>query len=394
MDKDSLRRMGPGREYHQGVDEYYDDGLDDVGVGGVVVGVGIGSSIGVEEEDDEDVQKSPFFQHDGNDKIDTLEDRKDSSQGQRGKRDSFKGRRETRKGHKESFSDSSSSYASSDYEELSRHPTGESKATETHATSSRSTDAAQRIQRQRKVIQKELNAMLNERSSLSRQIATLVSQLEGIRGGPSNSRAKRPSSDISTFEESSPHPPSKQDLDDFGRPLQKKPKLEEATPQAYSEMHKSREVKGLAKSAIKTPLMQRLLVGTLQRSQKEVEREKADKSHIMKADKERQIEEKLSAETEARKRAQISSLESSHQQLKQKLQLLSISITQKQEDLDCLLWDEHEGYIRGDWLFTKTEPRLYYKFAKSSQRVEQELAKQIDERASSTAVKVVSHGTK
>ena len=40
-----------------------------------------------------------------------------------------------------------------------------------------------------------------------------------------------------------------------------------------------------------------------------------------------------------------------------------------------MLWEEHEGYLRGNWLVTSTEPRLYYMFSKYSVKVQGEIEK-------------------
>lgn len=40
-----------------------------------------------------------------------------------------------------------------------------------------------------------------------------------------------------------------------------------------------------------------------------------------------------------------------------------------------MLWEEHEGYLNGNWLVTKTEPRLFYMFAKYGTKVQGEIEK-------------------
>jgi len=135
---------------------------------------------------------------------------------------------------------------------------------------SRSTVSAQDIQKQRNRMQKEVHVLVLESVSLNRQLEHTLESIEFIKRGYSGLRGKRQSGD----RQSGPD-----DAQDSGSTaFTKKRKLEEDDPQEMEEVHKSAEVKGAAKAAIKTPLMQRLLMGTLQRSQKELERDKSDKS--------------------------------------------------------------------------------------------------------------------
>jgi len=58
-----------------------------------------------------------------------------------------------------------------------------------------------------------------------------------------------------------------------------------------------------------------------------------------------------------------------------------------------MLWEEHEGYLHGNWLITKTEPRLFYQFAKFDERVERELEECAQERLTFMPSRVVRRST-
>jgi hypothetical protein len=174
--------------------------------------------------------------------------------------------------------DSSSSYASSDDEHTSGSINDIKRPNESEYPISRSTVAAQSLQKQRISFQLELNILLQERNDIKQIIDHTTTQLDAIRKTHSGARAKRQSSAISIIPENSTSD-SKKELDDsHGEPPNKKSKLEENSNVSSEETHHSGAVKGRTRQAIQNPLMQRLLVGTLQKSQKEVERDKTDKS--------------------------------------------------------------------------------------------------------------------
>jgi hypothetical protein len=50
------------------------------------------------------------------------------------------------------------------------------------------------------------------------------------------------------------------------------------------------------------------------------------------------------------------------------------------------LWEEHEQFLRENWLITTSEPPLYFQFAKYDSRVQAEIAKQSEKRASMSSV--------
>lgn len=136
---------------------------------------------------------------------------------------------------------------------------------------SRSTVAAQASEKQRKAARQELDSMLAERASLSKTISHITEQLEGLRNPTATSRLKRPAP---TTIPSSDATDSKEEI---GTETNKKPKLEENEEDPAHSQPQNEPTRRSAKQAFQNPLMQRLLVGTLHKSQKEIERDKSDK---------------------------------------------------------------------------------------------------------------------
>lgn len=189
-------------------------------------------------------------------------------------------KREIRKEREQSEGgyDSSSSYASSDeggeiavVNEPKKHEALDLAAT-------RVVDGAVRLQKERRRMQRDLAGMVQERSSLNRQIATMLSTIEAARKGLSSSRQKRTLDEMTSGSEKEVDDSVSPDLDEFGRPTAKKRLLQDISKEREVDRSDSKDGKTSARAAIKSPLMQRLLVGTLQRSQKEVERDKTDKA--------------------------------------------------------------------------------------------------------------------
>ena len=137
---------------------------------------------------------------------------------------------------------------------------------------SRSTVMAEDAQKRRKTIQQELDLLLEESTFLKRQLTHHQEKLDFVNRGYIPARGKRHATD--TANDLQQQLKSDQLDSNDGEDANKKRKVEETGAQDSDAPHKSAPTK----VAIKTPLMQRLLMGTLKKSQKELERDKTDKA--------------------------------------------------------------------------------------------------------------------
>lgn len=173
----------------------------------------------------------------------------------------------------ESFS--SSSYASSQSDDdipLSPRSHDGKSTYKQRRPLTKSVIAAQATQKRREEIKKEMLAMLRERSQLTKNIQELESRIDTAAPTTESTRKRMTVGGADDLKKDAL--PTASNSDTTGEPPHKRPKLSEPGENA----HAAPKLAGAAKRAMQNPLMQRLLVGTLQKSQKEVDAFKHDKS--------------------------------------------------------------------------------------------------------------------
>lgn len=156
--------------------------------------------------------------------------------------------------------------------------------TEDNYPNARSTAAAQTLQRKRIASSKELDTLLRERAQYNNFIADLTERIESLRSGGRTSHKTRTGRGNGKNQEAHGNraqaasgAAGDDQSGEFSAPEAKRRKLVESEDGDGAEKH-AEEAKPSARAALKVPLFQKLLVGTLQRSQKEIEHAKTEKS--------------------------------------------------------------------------------------------------------------------
>jgi transposase len=175
---------------------------------------------------------------------------------------------------------SSDSYSSSGSEDEFGREKAPRKREEEDYPITRTTVAAQESQRKRIALKSELASMLQEHAALTSTIAELQEKIDSIQHGGARTSKKRvaPTTALENGHTSGSSGDAERDgKDDSTDSEHKKVKTKESSDGGSEHHSAPTPQRATARGALGNPLFQRLLMGTLQKSKKEIELEQADK---------------------------------------------------------------------------------------------------------------------